>query len=284
MHRIDTPTAQKDKFGSGKNGFTRGNPQTGVQATQLDDDYCDSIQEEIAGVIEGVGIALQKGNKKQLLAAINKTTTGRLLNVQKFTSSGTYTPSTGTKSILVEVQAGGGGGGNATGTASLSSFGTSGGAGGYASSYLPLTAGVASVVVGSGGVAAVNGGLSSFSGYGHTITSQGGKGGGNGVGTGGLSSNVHARGAEGGTSSGGNIVNSNGGAGTPSFILSGTPSGGVGGNSYFSGGALGAGATGGAGAPGLFGAGGSGATVFTAATSFGGGKGGDGIVIILEYA
>lgn len=30
MHRIDTPTAQTDKFGAGKNGFTRGNPQTGV--------------------------------------------------------------------------------------------------------------------------------------------------------------------------------------------------------------------------------------------------------------
>ncbi|EOK6286159.1 hypothetical protein M8806_22220, partial [Escherichia coli] len=28
MHRIDTKTAQKDKFGAGKNGFTRGNPQT----------------------------------------------------------------------------------------------------------------------------------------------------------------------------------------------------------------------------------------------------------------
>ncbi|EOK2474175.1 hypothetical protein VSP53_23965, partial [Escherichia coli] len=25
MHRIDTKTAQKDKFGAGKNGFTRGN-------------------------------------------------------------------------------------------------------------------------------------------------------------------------------------------------------------------------------------------------------------------
>ena len=27
MHRIDTKTAQKDKFGAGKNGFTRGNPR-----------------------------------------------------------------------------------------------------------------------------------------------------------------------------------------------------------------------------------------------------------------
>ena len=33
MHRIDTKTAQKDKFGAGKNGFTRGNPQTGTPAT-----------------------------------------------------------------------------------------------------------------------------------------------------------------------------------------------------------------------------------------------------------
>ena len=39
MHRIDTKTAQKDKFGAGKNGFTRGNPQTGTPATDLDDDY-----------------------------------------------------------------------------------------------------------------------------------------------------------------------------------------------------------------------------------------------------
>ncbi|EKQ2696034.1 phage tail protein, partial [Salmonella enterica] len=29
MHRIDTPTAQKDKFGHGKNGFTNGDPATG---------------------------------------------------------------------------------------------------------------------------------------------------------------------------------------------------------------------------------------------------------------
>lgn len=35
MHRIDTKTAQKDKFGAGKNGFTRGNPQTGTPATDL---------------------------------------------------------------------------------------------------------------------------------------------------------------------------------------------------------------------------------------------------------
>ena len=72
MHRIDTPTAQVDKFGAGKNGFTRGNPQTGVQATALDDDYFDAVQEEIVGVIEGAGIALNKANRTQLFTALKK--------------------------------------------------------------------------------------------------------------------------------------------------------------------------------------------------------------------
>ncbi|WP_261373257.1 phage tail protein [Yersinia mollaretii] len=71
MHRIDTPTAQVDKFGAGKNGFTRGNPQTGVPATALDDDYFDAIQEEIAKVIESTGVALKKSDRAQLLTAIN---------------------------------------------------------------------------------------------------------------------------------------------------------------------------------------------------------------------
>ncbi|EMK7712793.1 tail fiber protein [Yersinia enterocolitica] len=70
MHRIDTPTAQVDKFGAGKNGFTRGNPQTGVPSTALDDDYFDAVQEELAGVVEAAGFALNKANRAQLLAAI----------------------------------------------------------------------------------------------------------------------------------------------------------------------------------------------------------------------
>ncbi|EME5929138.1 hypothetical protein VY484_004678 [Escherichia coli] len=52
MHRIDTKTAQKDKFGAGKNGFTRGNPQTGTPATDLDDDYFDMLQEELCSVVD----------------------------------------------------------------------------------------------------------------------------------------------------------------------------------------------------------------------------------------
>ncbi|WP_105611278.1 gp53-like domain-containing protein [Cronobacter malonaticus] len=72
MHRIDTPTAQQGKFGAGKNGFTAGDPTLGVPATQLDEAFFDSVQEEICAVIEGAGIQLKKSDRAQLSAAIDK--------------------------------------------------------------------------------------------------------------------------------------------------------------------------------------------------------------------
>lgn len=70
MHRIDTPTAQPDKFGPGKNGFTGGNPQTGQLPTALDQDFFDALQEEIARVVEGAGLELDKQNHGQMLVAL----------------------------------------------------------------------------------------------------------------------------------------------------------------------------------------------------------------------
>ncbi|MEF6551735.1 phage tail protein [Escherichia coli] len=70
MYRIDTKTAQKDKFGAGKNGFTRGNPQTGTPATDLDDDYFDMLQEELCSVVEASGASLEKARHDQLLTAL----------------------------------------------------------------------------------------------------------------------------------------------------------------------------------------------------------------------
>ncbi|MFT2394240.1 phage tail protein [Escherichia coli] len=67
---MDTKTAQKDKFGAGKNGFTRGNPQTGTPATDLDDDYFDMLQEELCSVVEASGASLAKGQHDQLLTAL----------------------------------------------------------------------------------------------------------------------------------------------------------------------------------------------------------------------
>lgn len=78
MHRIDTPTAQADKFGPGKNGFTNGDPGTGRRATDLNSDMWDAVQEEICNAIEKSGAALDKGQHDQLYQAIVKLITDRV--------------------------------------------------------------------------------------------------------------------------------------------------------------------------------------------------------------
>lgn len=70
MHRIDTPTAQADKFGPGKNGFTNGDKATGRRATDLDSDMWDAVQEELCNVIEKSGLSLNKGQHDQLYQAL----------------------------------------------------------------------------------------------------------------------------------------------------------------------------------------------------------------------
>ncbi|OWF77952.1 hypothetical protein B4900_14915 [Yersinia rohdei] len=188
MHRIDTPTAQTDKFGVGKNGFTRGNPQTGVPATALDDDYFDAIQEEVAGVVEATGVALDKSNRTQLLTALKKlflrtsnnlseiaaagpasvaATLGNLglvpHGISRFTSSGSFIVPEGVTKIWVSGCAAGGGGGSslATNSASFVTGGSGGGAGQPVIRFLltvtpgqviPVTIGLG----GTGGTAATN--------------------------------------------------------------------------------------------------------------------------------
>lgn len=70
MHRIDTPNSVPDLFGPDKPGFKNGNKATGVQATEFDADWCNSVQESIARVIEHNGGELEKGDHNQLLQAI----------------------------------------------------------------------------------------------------------------------------------------------------------------------------------------------------------------------
>lgn len=72
MHRIDTPTAQTDKWGAGKNGWTNGDLATGVKATAFNASFCDSIQEEICNAIEKSGITLDPADNTQLWKAISK--------------------------------------------------------------------------------------------------------------------------------------------------------------------------------------------------------------------
>ena len=77
---------------------------------------------------------------------------GRLVNVQTFTSSGTYTPTAGTKFVIADVVGGGGGGGSnsTTVSAGYASGGQGGGAGSRVVAKLPIS-GPLSVVVGAGG-------------------------------------------------------------------------------------------------------------------------------------
>lgn len=76
MQRINTSTADTNKFGAGKNGFKDGDFGEGIVATQLEAEWYDQVQEEIAGVIEGTGIALDVNDKHQLLAAVLAIATG----------------------------------------------------------------------------------------------------------------------------------------------------------------------------------------------------------------
>lgn len=70
MHRIDTATRLADAYGAGKDGFTEGDPSTATPPTGLSADWFGAVQEEVAGVVEGAGLALAKADNGQLLAAI----------------------------------------------------------------------------------------------------------------------------------------------------------------------------------------------------------------------
>lgn len=63
MHRIDTS-------GNVDNRFHPGNPATGQQATLIDQDWLNAVQEEIVNVILEANIELEKGTNDQLAAAI----------------------------------------------------------------------------------------------------------------------------------------------------------------------------------------------------------------------
>jgi hypothetical protein len=66
MHRIDGPGA------TAQNLFTEGDPQMGVAPTTVTDDWSNDVQEELATVIEGAGIALVKGQQDQLGRALGR--------------------------------------------------------------------------------------------------------------------------------------------------------------------------------------------------------------------
>lgn len=109
---------------------------------------------------------------------------GTLIKVVDKTTGTTYTPSTGTTQIIVELVGGGGGGGGVTGSGSNSAVGSGGGGGGYAITYLMTVSGACTYAIGTAGTAgassataAGDGGDTTFTMDGTTWTAKGGTGG-----------------------------------------------------------------------------------------------------------
>lgn len=105
---------------------------------------------------------------------------GRLLNVQIFAASGTYTPTAGTNSIEVELQGAGGasGGAPATGT-NQTSAGAGGGAGAWAWNRIVGSITSQTVTVGAGGTgnSGAYGNAGQASSFGSIVSANGGGGG-----------------------------------------------------------------------------------------------------------
>lgn len=221
---------------------------------------------------------------KNLSLADSNGYVGRLIGVRTITSSGAYTPTPGTKSIIVEVQGAGGGGGGVGATISTSvAVGSGGGGGAYSKSYITKLDSSYTVTVGAGGAGGVNGnggngGSSSFG----IISAGGGFGGGSGNGVPPIIQNSSGIPA----ASGGNILNLSGEnpcigmAISNSVIISGgggdSPLG-IGGNQH---GSAGTGVS-----PTGYGAGGGGANAYANnSAQYNGAAGSNGVVIVWEYA
>ena len=255
--------------------------------------------------IASVGTAMQvlTSNGAGMLPTFQDNVSVLGVNVQTFTTSGTYTPTVGMIYATIEVLGAGGGGGGCTGN--YVNVAGGGGAGGFAKgNFTAAQVGAsATVTIGAGGLAGTSGGGNggtggatsiALTGAGTiTITGNGGVGGlGDSVGTGnnGLTTKT---GGVGGTASNGSIVNIQGAHGANSFGSHGTTyycQSGSGGQSIYGGAGVGQfainqtltgnNATG-------YGSGGGGASSGTITSgggaATGGGTGSPGLIIITEY-
>jgi hypothetical protein len=208
------------------------------------------------------------------------------VNVQTFTASGTYTPTTGMTYCIIEVVGGGGGGGGRASSAGCNAGG-GGGSGSY-SRHLATSAAIGSsqtVTIGGGGAGGAAGANVGSAG---TNTSVGslcigiaGSGGGT------AAAGSQCAGGAGGAAGTGNIltlIGSTGDAGLGTSISTIVIPGGAGGVSYFGGGAGSSQATtSGANGAANTGSGGSGGVSFSSSGNVAGGNGGTGVAIITEY-
>jgi len=211
------------------------------------------------------------------------------INIQKFTTNGTYTPTANMKYCIIECLGGGGGGGGTASAVSIASAGGGGGAGSYsrkASSAASI--GVSqTVTVGAAGSAGTAGNNAGGNGG---DTSVGvlcvGKGGTGGSGQPSGSGNVVPGGAGGIAGTGDftptGATGQNGGSSSSAALEANDLISGAGASSLWGGGGLVNVSRGTGGAATNYGSGGAGGTVFNSGSSAGG-AGSAGVVIITEY-
>lgn len=217
---------------------------------------------------------------------------GRLIGVQRFTASGTYTPTTGTNTAIIEAcGGGGGGGGGAATTASQVAVAGPGASGSWGRVEIsgPTSQTVTIGAAGSGGAAGANaGGAGGQTSIGTYLVCQGGGGG--AAGTAAAFANNQTFGTSGTpggvpTTSGSALYLANGNAGDAGFnaynqaggVISAGASSPYGGGGYVGSASTAANGTG-------FGAGGNGIFNSASASATAGGNGSAGFVLVYEYS
>lgn len=215
---------------------------------------------------------------------------GRLLGISKFTTSTTYKKPSAKRIKVTVVGSGGGAGGTPVTGANQVSIGSGGGAGGTSVSFFDVDDLIFPIelTVGKGGKGGISGAeptSGTSSSFGYYMSSEGGSRAASGIafeiGTSLLMSN-----GGGGIGVGGNHLNARGGAGTPAISIGAGYESGAGGYSSLSAGGnpIAAGGTAVTGEHGILGSGGGGAYAPKSTGMLSGGNGGDGIIIIEEYA
>jgi len=230
------------------------------------------------------------------------TSTGRLLNVRTINSGtgATYTPTTGTTKIVVQMKGGGGGGAGTACTASTFGAAGGGGGGGFVQKYITGVTGAYSATytigaAGNGGAAGTfigtAGTTTTFNDGTFTLSAVGG----NNASTGGLSvgastATVQGFPGIGGDASGGDI-NLRGGTGSPGFssnspgnLAIGGNGGGCGNGQGGGGGLSSTGVVNGIAASANSGGGGGGGACIANAAGAAGGAGAAGQIVIFEYS
>lgn len=270
---------------SSTNAFTGANSFTGGSITVPTRNAGDNSTNAASTAFVTSGFVPIVSPNFQTSALLNGNALFDKVNVQKFATSGTYTPSTGMVYCIIEAVGGGGGGAGAVGNAGSGGGAGGGGAGAYSKKTVSASSIGSSqtVTIGAAGSGAAagnnNGGNGGATSLGSICIANGGTGGSGTIGG-------QEPGGQGGVSGTGDIAGTGSPGTWPSVFSSATAVGGYGGNSVWGGGGMGGPsnnsvAAGSAGTG--YGAGGGGAGFGSSSSSAGGGAGTAGYLIVTEF-